>query len=959
MKRFFYILFSVLASFFVWSCVEEEAHAPSYKDAGTLEVSFVYNDAVAKSITLAPASQTITVSAILNYEDVKWNVVSDKPWCLVDDDVIHEGSGTFEVEVMVNEGYDDREPANVSLCAGEYKANLRVTQLGNVFKLDQIFGLGMKNAGSAEIRVKAAEGVDWTISRPDWLTVDKVPVETANGETEYKMTVQWEENPSVSRLGIVELCKTGDEVSSARYALWQFGDGEEYDFEADGNIRLIAKPSAETPLEIRTPSNHIEELKYPQDWVQMEKIENDDNTTSWMLYFGQNPSDCNSYRETLLSYTTLGDTEGQPLPVIYQDYYSVGGLMSAKGFAMFAERFNAGENVSDWVKDGVVNMISSIDMSELEGTWIPIGTEEKPFNLKFNGDNRTLTGLSASAPLFGVCDGAEIYNLVVDKTCTFTAPKYTSDLYMSSVAGKMYSSVMRNVSSAASIIVNSGPAGTENKMYAAGLATYVDSESEITESVYNGVLSVRTESGNAYSYACIGGAVAESYGLLSGIENSGTLSFDSQSDFGTLTMGGVVGHVFGGNVEKCVTTGGSVSYTGTAINNKVCRGSSVYLGGLIGVLDHDLEMDCTGVPLSCDLNSIDIRDNCDKVCVGGLIGCVNKRLLLQSPKWEGNMVYTITGGNSKCKTGIGGIIGYVESDDVNVKGADTQGSVQIKSAVPGQTTKFWYQGFMGIGGMVGFAEKGLGISESTNNVSIDYPRPEVSNNGSVAAGGIVGRINQGASVISKCNNNGDIINRHLNNNLWTSGNTVSRTGGIIGTYGYVADNDSFDESSKIIIDDCHASFELSCYRGLLGGIAGYLRNAEVKNCSYSGEVSNQTGPANCNVGGIVGVVENSTITDCRANATVEGAANFISGGIVANLSDESSISGCSWFGSIKTGTAGSVACIAGVTASDCSVSGCRLGGVIMETILDGSNYMGFIVGNDSTIASECSYWDGK
>ena len=138
MKRFIYILLFVMTSAFVSSCVNEVVEAPVYKDAGMLEVSFVYNQATAKSISLTPAFQTIEVEANLNIEGIKWNVVSDQPWCIVESDIIHEGSGIFTITVVANEGYDDREPAVVSLCAGEYKANLRVTQIGNVFIMDQI-----------------------------------------------------------------------------------------------------------------------------------------------------------------------------------------------------------------------------------------------------------------------------------------------------------------------------------------------------------------------------------------------------------------------------------------------------------------------------------------------------------------------------------------------------------------------------------------------------------------------------------------------------------------------------------------------------------------------------------------------------------------------------------------------------------------------------------------------------
>ena len=1034
MKRYIYIL-CAMASFLLWSCENEEMHTPTYKDAGQLEVSFVYNEALAKSITLTPASQTVEVEVKLNHDDVKWNVTSDQSWCIVDDDVIHEGSGSFELTVIPNETYNDREPAEVVFHAGEYEAKLRVTQIGNIFKMDQVFGLGMKNSGSVDISVKTSEGVVWTTKQPDWVTVaPPVVISTENGETEYKMTVQWSENNSESRLGTVELYRDGEDVSSAKYALWQFGDGKGYDFDTpDGSIRLVSKPSAEVPLEIKTPVNHIEALQYPEEWIQLEKVENDDNTTSWLLYFGQNPSDCNDYRETVVTYTTLGVSEARTLAPILQDFYPVGGLISAKGFALFSETFNAGEDVSNWVKDGVVNVLSSVDMSDLDRNWVPIGTEEHPFNLKFNGDSRIISGLTSSSPLFGVCDGAEIYDVIIDNTSKVTLTQdYNSAVYVAALAEKLTnSSSIKDCSSSAAITIDARPAGNGIKIYAGGLAGYVDASSTISGSRNEGLVRVTAkasavntdiyvggiaahvegtvsecentgdvtdESVAKYHYVggitgnlsasgvldqnvssgliknvstrkvdgvevtaelFMGGVVGFSHGTLKNQTNSGTV--EAWSDSKTITLGGVVGRVANGAIEKCTTISGTVSYNGPInTTDTPGKGRYVYIGGVMGVLAVEYELNYTGLTVSCDLNSIDIEDNKGQQCVGGVIGFLQKKLDLVSPSWAGNIKYTITGGNPGCNTCVGGIIGWSEVAGLSITGATTTGTIQMSTSLA--NNKYWYQGTLSIGGQVGKANNGLSISESTNNVTFGWTSAsQTSNNGLVSTGGIVGRIDQGLAFISKCTNNGALANLHKNDNAWTAGKlSANRTGGIIGTYGGVADLSTLDEStSNITISECTNTADLQCYRGLAGGIAGCLYNAAVENCSFTGKVVGASSAWDCGMGGIAGAVEYSTVSNCRVLSSFSGVSVATAGGIVANLASASSISDSRYFGHISVGAAGRVASIVGLANEGCSVSGCLLGGSVLNENVTQTNFANYIVGNNSINTSDCNYWDGK
>ena len=1007
MNRHIYILLFAIAALLGWSCQQEVIDEPVYKDAGMLEVSFAYKDAAAKSIVLSPAFQTIEVEAILNFADMKWNVISNQPWCIVDDDIIHEGSGTFTITVVENEGYDDREPAVVSLCAGEYKANLRVTQVGNVFVLDQVFGLGMKKAGSAEIMVKVEEGVEWTTLQPDWIHVNKEVVSTSAGETEYKMTIQWKDNDGASRLGQVELCKGEDGVPSAKYALWQFGDGEEYDFEADDNIRMASKPSAEKPLEIRTPSNHIESLKYPA-WVQLEKVDNGDNTTSWFLYFDPNPSDSNSYRETTIGYTTIGASEATDLSTIYQNYYPIGGLVTAKGFAMFAEKFNKGgaDAVKDWVKDGVVTVLSPIDMSQLETSWVSIGTETQPFNLKFNGDNRAFSQFTADAPLFGVCKGAEIYNVVLDKTCAIASDTdFNTDMYFSSIVAKLNNSTLRNCSSAASVALNARSIQSTSVVYAAGLAAYAGPGSVITGSRNEGQLSVavtRTASGgevliggvagyvdgtmtecvnagdvsdNSIAKAhYVGGLAGKTCAELSDLQNTGAVSVNANDE--SIYLGGVIGHVETGSLIKCYSTSAKVTYDKPAeAENKLANlGKFVYVGGVVGSLNIPLELDCSDMPVVCDVNSAGMK-NGGELLVGGIFGVAKKELNLKSPRWSGNINFNMTAETTeKNNVGIGGVVGSAESASTLLTDAETSGTIKVFA----QSSIYWKVP-TAIGGILGCASDGCTITKSTNKTSLEWESTTKASSagGVVSSGGIVGRIDKGLAIISECTNSADVHNILRHEARWNSGYLLaSRTGGIIGTYGYVKASDKYDtdlsvfeqiESNNITISDCHTTSEVLGHRGLVGGIAGCLYNAVVTNCSFTGICSSTR--YNCNVGGIAGAVENTQIKNCVVKASLfsrsYGNCECKAGGIAAYLYTGSSIADCKYFGHITSGDNGNaVAYYGGIVAeadaaTNCIVKSCYFGGSILGKDITSENYAEYAVGNNAINAESCSYWDGK
>lgn len=902
---------------------------PDFEDAGMLEVSFVYKGEMRDIINLPPASHTVEIEVRLNIEGVKWNVVADEDqeWCMVDEYATHEGSGSFTVTVDENKTFEDREATTLYLCAGDYKAELQLKQSGNIFIMDKVLGLGMKKEGSEDVAVKVRKDSKWSISRPDWMEVDTVRVSTVADVTEYKMTVLWDENTSESRLGEVGLYIAGQDVPSAKYALWQFGDSDGYVFDTDGNICLPDKPDNANPLKIRTPSGLISDLDCPE-WVQLDKID-DGDITEWLLSFAPNPSDCYRNRETQIGYFTLGASEAKSLPAIYQYSYPVHALMSPEGLVLFAEKFNAGEDVDDWMDDSdKVAVLYPIDMSSVDAQWTPIGTEEHPFNIVFDGDNHPISGLTGS--LFGVCKDAGIHNVIMDDTSDICyEDDIDTDLYIGSIAQKINGTTISNCSSAATIKINSIAVQSGVKVYVGGLVGYVGQNCVIQE-----------------------------------LRNDGALDIDiSKTTLDEVYIGGVAAYVEG-SVGNC-------KCTGTISENSIAK--SHYVGGLFGSLNAPLELDCSQMPVTCSLTVAGFSGG-GELMVGGMIGVAKKGLELRSPKWDGTIEFKMPNGTIEERNAcIGGVVGAAESSKTIVTEAKTSGSITVTVG----SNSVWKVP-TAVGGVVGWAADGCELSKSVNTTNVNWSTANKTSNdkGTVSTGGIIGRIDKGLALISECTNNGAIHPLHLHNNKWVSGKLLAgRTGGIIGTYGYVRLEGTYDmdfsalepsESNKIEITDCHTCSEVLTFRGLIGGIAGYLYNATVTDCTYELEKYSKDRP-NCNIGGIAGAVEKTQIKNCTVVAPLYGFAagscEFKAGGIAAYLYSGSSISNSKYYGNITTGNNGDKTVyyggIVGEAQEGCSITDCSFGGSIPNVTINKDNYKDYIVGNKAVEASNCSYWNGK
>ena len=1005
------------------ACEEPLKETPLPKDAGTLELTFAYggNDDIV-SHTFSSSSQAIDVEVRMNTE-VGWKVSSDADWCIVDEEQKHRGNGTFSLAVMANDGFVDRDDATVTLTAGDFTKQFRVIQRGNVFIIDKVYELSNRTAGSTDVLVRMPEGTQWHVESPDWVTSSPAETTTADGESRTVVTVTWDENNVESRFGNIGFVEDGTEgAATVNFSLYQFGN--EYDTTDDGTILLEAQKAKS--VEVKVPVNTFTGMEYPE-WVTGEKIDNEDNTVSWHLYFADNPNDTESQRNTELKL--LGETD-VVLPVITQEYYPVQGLITAKGFEMFAQRFNAGEDVSSWVKDGKVSVVGHVNMKELED-WTPIGTEERPFNLEFDGGFRQISYFKSSAPLFGVCQGATIRSLTFTETCSFTlGTNFIDDVRLASLAGRIVDTEIYDCTSFASIKLDASASVTGRSVYVGGLVGEVDATSIMTDCTAEGEIDLpstsKCQGGKLYVGGLVGmlfGKVEKSSGrmvisdgmgisshFLGGVvgylnpsgtieecSNGGALAYSSLRNVdGTdkfndvINMGGIVGYSEGtlknlenaGNIEinsnvrwqyvggvagmikKSGTVSGLVNSAGKI--GSYNKGQQLCVGGLIGCINEIELLDLDFTDVAASKVEISVKPTSSELCVGGLIGRTYGKLTLKSPVCSGVINYDISSEDSNLTAGFGGIVGYAESFEVD--GASASGSLSVTPSGSYQN-----KGQSSYGGIAGVCENGARVVNCTSSYDIKWPKSSSckQTDGNVCCiGGVVARINEGLAEITNCTNIGALWNWHYNNKTWVKGKNVSCsvTGGIIGLFGGSAGLDP--ETSNIRITGCTNSGETETARGIGGGIAGVLVNAEIKSCAFTGGFPYMnTYYRNPRIGGICGAVENSVIEGCSVTADMfgmnlngTGEKSAYVGGISSLLCSGSQIKDCLYFGNIttqSTRTDDRYACIVAFADEDCSVSGCGLGGTVTGTAIATDNFKDYVVGNGAVQATDCYYWNGK
>lgn len=922
------------------------------------------------SLTIPHGALQKVLNIQVNRESLRWNLISNRPWCRVLPGE-HKGSGSVTLEIDANEDFQPRDAATLSFVAGDFSGfELSVNQDAAGFLIDKPFSLSAKGGETFEVQVTTEAGEDFSCDADSWLTAEKTGSVTAEGRTVTTLRVTTAYNPDNSRYGKLRL--NGSGISDAIH-VWQFGN--DYIFDDEGNLFFPKEVEAE--IAFVSPAFVVKDVIAPA-YASTSSRSNDDGTVTTSLKFSENLSDCSEERTIPVSLVINNSARTRvALPKIVQDYLPAGGLMTARGLQLFAQTVLDEGDMSEWEKDGVVQVLQDIDMTGVED-WSGIGSQEHPFKGRLNGNNHSIVNLRASAPVFNLCDGAEISNFGADKTCSFTFP--AASTLASAFAGQLNGTSLNGITVAAALDFG-GTAG--NDLYVGGIAAKADAASSIVNSKMSG--RILLSSGAAPSAIChAGGIAAVSEGEIKNCEFAGTL--DHFSAVAGMEMGGIVscltasvrasGNAFSGiiNVESSSRdivagglygrlSGGNFSFKRTSDNSLISgtihianfeasTETRVFAGGLAGYLDGGVGLEVDGYTIMTNF-SLDhqVAHTAEYLCAGGILGGCNPDEASGELKFEN-------------------LTNQGKYDILYVEG---QASLVRRAC---------------IGAIAGLIRGQAGFTACTNKATLGsgtatatITKIAAAKHYAVLLGGIAGLAYGGNVSFTRCANEGNLDNNQYNNASSTDSfeNAAGKfhsglaTGGILGAFNYATSPDGY----TAVFDNCTNASNIQAYRGFAGGIAGFAQNARFNNCSWvKGQFDNQYNSYNQSSfkGGIAGALAGSNVSDCTVKdvsirAECMGSAeNADGGGIVGRIISGAAVtlSGCSFYGSVSyylddpAKKIGYAAGIAATAQSNTVIRDCRIGGKVQgNSIITDAIATDKAVGNGSCTVEGIRMWDGK
>ena len=490
---------------------------------------------------------------------------------------------------------------------------------------------------------------------------------------------------------------------------------------------------------------------------------------------------------------------------------------------------------------------------------------------------------------------------------------------------------------------------------------------------------VSHKAGASASSSYVGGITGTAIGTITGNTNEGVIT--SSSTASNVYVGGVLGHWDDANAvvaDNTVANASSVIAEGAALNT--------YAGGLAGYVGANvpaitLDLSSYGGTLAGSVTAGTATNANAKMSAGGIFGYTETNVTISNLVWEGKVTFYQKDAITAFYANFGGLVGWANTP-ITLSGIESNGEMVADYAKAAAINFGNGAGGGSIGGLVGRCEEGATISNCTTNKQTSWivvnDKNQLTSTGSskhfdIHMGGIAGRIVEGDSSITNCHNKGRVYNMHYNNQPWTTTYNTNCTGGILGSFGSIA-----SPSGSITIENCTNAANINTHRGTIAGIVGFAANATIKGCEYKVGNIIETYLGNTVCAGIVGIAVDSNISDCVAtnsmNGIYAGSIDARMGGIVAHLMGESTVTSCSYYGTItyrglRTGTAqpeyfGGIVGFA--NSEDILVSKCRCGGQIGENVISENNLLTYIINytpnggaaSEATV-TECSYWDGK
>ena len=602
-------------------------------------------------------------------------------------------------------------------------------------------------------------------------------------------------------------------------------------------------------------------------------------------------------------------------------------------------------------------------------------------------------------PLVGYCSDGKITNCSSSATVTLSqcnSLANNKDLCIGGLVGRNRAAEILGCTSSTSIVADATyvvDAASKPNLYIGGFTGYCSNSDGVLENCTNtGNISVASTARNIY----VGGICAKaSAGTIKGCINSGAItvstgrtsgdpcksiylgglfsivdaSGDEQylkliecSNSGDITSNSNVKQLFAGGIAAQLSTNKAeftnITNAGNITTTAALR--NLFCGGLFGCISATQTLNLSGEPFTGTINigTTESNDHTHLYC-GGLIGQTTAEVTLSGDAtWKSNVPYDISAAaNIAAESFFGGIVGCAYGAPITISGMKASGVIAIQSP----SKKAMQHKLSGFGGIIGGATKGAKISDCSSSVYVKMTDQTSKTNGcAVHLGGIAGRLYGGNVEIKHCTNSGRQQNNHYNNNIWSNNYSGNVTGGIVGSIGYSAGNTEY----SAIIDDCHNTGSVYAYRGAAGGIAGYLSNATITNCSSTEDIT-RSAPG----GGIAGVVSNCKVSSCYVKSNITsadgGSACADAGGIIGE-SVSSSVDGCRYYGTIiensQTITGkrvfGGIIGKADAASSAGTTTACGFGGTINGTTITETNLSTCAIGSTTGTRGTFYLWDG-
>lgn len=522
-----------------------------------------------------------------------------------------------------------------------------------------------------------------------------------------------------------------------------------------------------------------------------------------------------------------GETESNKASV--QNYTDI---KTATDLTKFRTLVNGGNTFSG-------KQVKQVENITLSGSWTPIGTSSYIFSGTYNGNGKTISGLSISSAgtklgLFSNNQGTIKDLGVVNSTITRNTPTATEDVYVGMIAGTNEGTI-QNCYNTGSVTLTLKNTTTSMWLAVGGIVGY-NEQGTIKDCYNNGSIAITAEYIGGYSVGGINGGTKSSITSCENKEN-GTITVNSIGNVQVSHVGGISGSASPiGSLVNCQNKA-LVSTTRKSLNSLNHSG----IGGIIGYTEGKTE------------------------------SCVN----------EGKVLEVIT--DSTIGDTIGGIAGTAKNDLIN---CTNKGFVDVQASITNQ--------WNAIGGIVGYANTKINIQSCINLGDVSAQESYV--NGSYV-GGIVGCVwDENASTIAtinKCANEGNILSKTLS--LSTNSEYNCIVGGIVGsTQPNLTITQSYNKGKIQGIATASQIKEKNIYSG---GIAGHaVGYTTIANSYNTGDIYDSKGNIHVYLhsGGIVGDASAITIQNCYTTGIVytDGSYNqtwqglgFVSGWSVQSISN--------------------------------------------------------------------------